>query len=242
MHDFYAISLNYGGCGAFDCRGATHFASPRTCNLIAPGEVHTGRVASGHGWAYRNLYIDSSLMASLFVSLDWKGPFEGRFESPLVSDETLASCLARVFESLSESNSLLQNETLLLSVAARLISNHFVPHQLPGRIGHEVSGIRRVREWLNTHSDQNVSIHALARIANLSPYYLVRTFHKQIGVAPHKYQTIQRVHRARKLLASGQPIAEVASEVGFCDQSHLSRCFKQSFGIAPGKYVAVRGI
>ncbi len=242
MHDFYAISLNYGGRGAFECRGQTHDASPRTCNLIAPGELHTGRATSDHGWAYRNLYIDSTLMASLFVGLDWKGPLEGRFESPLVSDQVLVSCLARAFESLTESNSLLQNESLVLAVAARLISDHFVPRQVPSRIGREHAAIQRVREWLDAYSNRNVSIHALAQIANLSPYYLVRTFHKQIGVPPHKYQTIQRTHRARKLLASGRPIADVASEAGFCDQSHLNRCFKQSFGIAPGKYVAARAI
>ena len=242
MHDFYAISLNYAGRGAFDCRGQRHDASPGTCNLIAPGELHTGRAASDHGWTYRNLYIDSTLMAGLLVSLDGKGPMERRFESPLVSDQVLVSSLARAFESLAESNSLLQNETLLLAVVARLISHHFVPHQVPSRIGREHAAIQRVREWLDAYSDRNVSIHALAQIANLSPYYLVRTFHKQIGIPPHKYQTIQRAHRARKLLGAGQPIAEVAFQAGFCDQSHLNRCFKQSFGIAPGKYVAARPV
>jgi len=242
MHDFYAISLNYGGRGAFDCRGQAYDASPCTCNLIAPRELHTGRAASDYGWAYRNLYIEPSLMASLFESLDWKDPLEARFESPLVSDEILASRLARVFESLSETNSLLQNESLLLSVVARLISNHFTSHQPVGKIGRENAAIRRVKEWLDEYSVQNVSIQTLARMVTLSPYYLVRTFHKQVGVAPHRYQTIMRVHHARKLLAAGRPIAEVASEAGFCDQSHLNRCFKQSFGIAPGKYVKAETI
>jgi len=242
MHDFYAISLNYGGQGTFDCRGQTHDASPHTCNLIAPGEIHNGRAVSDYGWAYRNLYIEPALMASLFVSLDRKGPFVDRFESPLVSDQILASCLARIFESLTESNSLMRNESLLLKVAARLVSDHFIPHQPARKIGRENAAIGRVREWLDAYSAQNVSIHVLAQMANLSPYYLVRTFHKQVGVAPHQYQTILRAHHARKLLASGRPIAQVASEVGFCDQSHLNRCFKQSFGVTPGKYAAAGAI
>ncbi|WP_263418125.1 helix-turn-helix domain-containing protein [Terriglobus albidus] len=237
MHDFYAISLNYAGRGTFDCRGQIHDASPGTCNLIAPGELHTGRAVSHHGWEYRNLYIEPALMKNLFVGLDRRGPLEPRFDSPLVSDQILVSHLVSVFESLIESTSLLQIESLLLSVVARLISSHFVPHQVSCKIGRESAAIRRVREWLDAYSDQNISINTLAEMANLSPYYLVRTFHKQVGVAPHRYQTIQRVHRAKKLLASGRPIAETASEAGFCDQSHLNRCFKQSFGIAPGKYV-----
>src|SRR5579859_6005359 len=165
MHDFYAISLNYRGRGAFECRGQTHDASPRTCNLIAPGELHTGHAVSDHGWAYRNLYIEPALMANLSLSLDRKGSIDGRFESPLVSDQILASCLARVFESLIEPNSPLQNESLLLEVAARLVSHHFTPQQPDGKIGRENAAIRRIREWLDAYSAQNVSIHALAQRA-----------------------------------------------------------------------------
>ena len=58
IHDFYAVSLNYGGRGAFDCRRELRDAAPGTCNLIAPGELHTGHATSGDGWIYRNLYIE----------------------------------------------------------------------------------------------------------------------------------------------------------------------------------------
>jgi AraC-like ligand binding domain len=38
LHDFYVVSLNYGGRGAFECRRESHDAAPGTCNLIAPGD------------------------------------------------------------------------------------------------------------------------------------------------------------------------------------------------------------
>lgn len=65
MHDFYAVSLNYGGGGAFDCRGEIRYAMPGTSSLIAPGEMHTGHATCGEGWIYRNLYIDTRLMEML---------------------------------------------------------------------------------------------------------------------------------------------------------------------------------
>src|SRR5262245_8583444 len=70
LHDFYAISLNYAGGGAFHCRGALRDATPGTCNLIAPGELHTGHATSKDGWMYRNLYIEADLMAKLLAALD----------------------------------------------------------------------------------------------------------------------------------------------------------------------------
>lgn len=238
MHDFYAVSLNYGGRGAFHCQRELCDAAPGTCNLIAPGELHTGYSTSEDGWVYRNLYIETPLMITLLRALDWPGPPEVRFKFPLVNDSDLATLLSRVFQSLSESSSLLQSESLLLSVLARLATDHLLaghPLREPGR---EHAAIRRVREWLDAHSEQNVSVQVLADIAVLSPYYLVRVFHKYVGIPPHQYQTNLRVLRARKLLKSGTPVSEVAYLAGFCDQSHLNRCFKSRLGITPGKYTA----
>lgn len=240
MHDFYAVSLNYGGRGVFDCRNELRDAAPGTCNLIPPGELHTGRATSGDGWSYRNLYIETSLMTTLLGSLDWQGPLEVRFKFPLVRDAVLATRLARVFASLTESNSLLQNESLLLSVVARLITDHFVPGHALKDAGREHAAVMRVKDWLDGNSEQNASLHSLADLAGLSPYYLVRAFHRQVGIPPHKYQTVVRVNRARKLLTSGSAIAEVAYRTGFCDQSHLNRCFKRTLGVTPGKYAASR--
>ena len=223
---------------AFECRRELHDAPPGTCNLIAPGELHTGHATSGHGWIYRNLYVETHLMTTLLHSLDWQGPLDVRFKFPLVRDTTLATRLAQVFATLAEPNSLLQNESLLLSVAARLVSEHLAPGRSLRDAGREPAAVRRVKDWLEAHPEQNVSVHSLADVARLSPYYLVRVFHKHVGMPPHQYQTNLRVHRARKLLRSGVTISEAAYRTGFCDQSHLNRCFKATLGVTPGKYTA----
>jgi AraC-like DNA-binding protein len=240
IHDFYAVSLNYGGRGAFDCRRELRDAAPGTCNLIAPGELHTGHATSGDGWIYRNMYIEPPLMTTLLRNLDWQGPVDVKFKFPLVRDTVLATRLAHVFASLTESNSLLQNESLLLSVLARLITDHLVRGHALSDAGREHAAVLRVKDWLDANSEQNVSIHSLASLVGLSPYYLVRAFHRQVGIPPHKYQTSVRVNRARKLLTSGAAISEVAYHTGFCDQSHLNRCFKRALGVTPGEYAAFR--
>lgn len=238
LHDFYAVSLNYGGRGVFDCRGQVHEATPGTCNLVAPGELHTGRAASRMGWAYRNLHIEIPTMAHLLDSLGTRVSGNVRFTRSLVKDDVLAERLRHVFASAERSDSLLQNESLLLAVVARLVSVHVLGARGLGATGREHSSVTKVRDWLEMHSELNVSIRMLADLAGLSPYYLVRAFRKHVGVPPHQYQKIVRVHRARKLLASGAPPSEVAQRTGFFDQSHLNRCFRMTFGVPPGRYSA----
>jgi len=67
-----------------------------------------------------------------------------------------------------------------------------------------------------------------ASITNLSPFYLLRVFRKQVGCPPHEYQTQVRIARARKLIRKGHSIAEVALESGFFDQSHFSDASSES--------------
>ncbi len=76
----------------------------------------------------------------------------------------------------------------------------------------------------------------LAADAGLSRFELVRRFGQQNGVTPHAFQTNLRVDRARGLLATGVPPAEVAAVCGFADQAHLSRVFKRAVGVSPGRY------
>jgi AraC-like DNA-binding protein len=55
-------------------------------------------------------------------------------------------------------------------------------------------------------------------------------------MAPSDYQRQLRLRAARRLLARGHRIADVASAVGFADQSHLTRWFVRYYGITPGAF------
>lgn len=65
----------------------------------------------------------------------------------------------------------------------------------------------------------------------------MRTFRRSIGLSPYAYLTQIRVEAAKKLLNEGASIADVASDIGFTDQSHLTRHFKRITGVTPGQYL-----
>ena len=44
-----------------------------------------------------------------------------------------------------------------------------------------------------------------------------------------------RLSRARDLIAGGGELADVAADVGFADQAHMTREFKKTYGFTPGQ-------
>jgi transcriptional regulator GlxA family with amidase domain len=59
---------------------------------------------------------------------------------------------------------------------------------------------------------------------------------RRTGLPPHALQLALRIRKARRLLESGESIADVAAATGFADQSHLHRHFQRSLGLTPGEY------
>ncbi len=97
--------------------------------------------------------------------------------------------------------------------------------------------LRRVCDYIEAHLGENMNNAKLASIAGLSMFHFVRAFRQSQGISPHKYVMRRRLERTMELLAGTDlPLAEIASAVGFSDQSHLSRRFRQHIGVTPRDY------
>ena len=51
-----------------------------------------------------------------------------------------------------------------------------------------------------------------------------------------RYVLGRRLDAARDRILAGQPLADVAAEVGFTDQAHLTRRFRRFLGTTPGQF------
>lgn len=82
------------------------------------------------------------------------------------------------------------------------------------------------------------SVRAAASEFAMSREGYSRAFRRRYGMPPQAFGIVSRLNRARGLLRSGMPPAEVAAIAGFADQSHLGRCFRRIFGVSPARYRA----
>jgi len=104
-----------------------------------------------------------------------------------------------------------------------------------------ISALVRVREYLRAQTGQPVTTEELSRMSGLSEPYLIRAFHYEFGLPPHAYHLRVRLAAACELLTRGRAVASVAYECGFADQSHLSRKFKEVYGLTPAAWAAGAG-
>jgi AraC-like DNA-binding protein len=97
-------------------------------------------------------------------------------------------------------------------------------------------GVRRARDYLEEHVSERVSLERLAGVAGMDRFRLLRAFKAAVGATPHRYQLALRVTIAQRLLTEAEPLADVASLLGFADQSHFGRWFRRLVGCTPGEY------
>jgi AraC-like DNA-binding protein len=93
---------------------------------------------------------------------------------------------------------------------------------------------------LEAHATEEVRLDHLARLVGMSPCRLNRLFSHHIGMPPHEYQILLRVHAVKTAIGSGMGLAEASAQAGFFDQSHMTRCFRKVMGMTPGMYA--RGV
>jgi AraC family transcriptional regulator len=103
--------------------------------------------------------------------------------------------------------------------------------------GLSAAKLKFVTDYINAHLDGDLKLVDLSALVNISPYHFLRLFKQSLGMTPHQYILQQRIDRAKYLLRSSNlDISEIALRVGFCDRSHLNRCFKSIIGKTPNQW------
>ena len=95
----------------------------------------------------------------------------------------------------------------------------------------------RVKERLHEDFREPLRMRDLARDAGVHPVHLARVFRKLENRTPGDYQQRLQVRAACELLRDAEwPLALIAAECGFADQSHFTRVFRRLAGTTPARF------
>ncbi len=98
--------------------------------------------------------------------------------------------------------------------------------------------LKQLLEYCNVFLREDFGVDDLAALVHLSPFHFTRLFKNTVGVAPHQFILRMKIERAKQLMKKGEStLSQVAYELGFADQAHLSNAFRKIVGISPRQYL-----
>lgn len=103
----------------------------------------------------------------------------------------------------------------------------------------------RIKILLNILEDipeKKISSQELAQSVSLSESRLAHLFKEQTGTPIRRYLLWLRLREAIKIILKGESFTTAAHESGFSDSAHLSRTYRQMFGISPSNLVKLKKI
>jgi AraC-like DNA-binding protein len=226
-HDVWTVFIVDRGAIRYGLAGAAHAAGQARVSVLPPNVVHDGRAATSAGFRKRVLYLESSLLGDHLI-----GPAVDR---PAVPERALRSDVSAVHDALACVDDLLEAETRLAFVLERL--RRSLGERSMGRDAAPAPVLaERLRAYLDEHLFEPATIAAAASAIGAEPTQLARAFTSVFRISPHAYVTGRRLEAARDRILRGQALADVALEVGFHDQAHLSKRFSRFLGTTPGRF------
>jgi AraC-like DNA-binding protein len=230
-HDTYAIGYTIEGVQAFRYRGVARTSLAGQVFVLHPDEVHDGCAGTEAGFRYRILYVAPRLIRDALGSAPL--PF---VRAPVSNDRRLAAAVMPALADLEVPLEDLQREEIILAIADALAAADPSMPQ-PALSAPLLSAVDRARAFLD--AEAAVTSAALEQVTGLGRYALARHFRACLGTSPHRYLVMRRLDRARALIRRGSPLAEAAIASGFADQSHMTRQFKQAYGLSPGRWAVL---
>jgi AraC family transcriptional regulator len=97
--------------------------------------------------------------------------------------------------------------------------------------------IDRIVEAISDEAERRWTLSELAEIAERHPVHVAQSFRAATGLSLGAFQRMRRVTCLSLALRTGKiPLAALAAEFGYYDQSHMTAEFRAAFGISPGRY------
>lgn len=234
-HEEFSVGIVEKGVSEYFNTGKKEEIGKGSTVIINPSDVHSCNPKEGYTWNYKMLFVDPQWLHCIQNEVLDKTtkefiPFH---QHHLINQQTFVQ-FKWLFNILVSSSSQLCKEQSSISFFSNLIKEDQGKETVIKKSKHNALAL--ARDYIADNCEQNIKIDNIASAAGLSSYYLIHAFRKEFGMTPHAYQLARRINKAKTLLRYGSDIASVAVDLGFTDQSHFHRNFKQIVAATPKQY------
>ncbi|MHA6637397.1 AraC family transcriptional regulator [Stutzerimonas frequens] len=228
-HDTYAIGCTLAGVHRFNYRNCSRYSLPGDTIVLHPDELHDGEAGSEAGFRYRIVYIEPALLQGALGGQALPFIDEGVSRDPRMQRavRSLLQRFDRPLDRLEEQDALYDLAQALAAVSGAKGRRRSVDYR----------AAERARDYIHEFLIQPISLDELEWVSGRDRWSLSRDFRALYGTSPYRYLTLRRLDRVRHLLLGGSVPSDAALIAGFSDQSHMTRQFKQAYGLSPGHWL-----
>lgn len=101
--------------------------------------------------------------------------------------------------------------------------------------------VEKVCRYIDTHSEDPVTLEALGRALGMSPFHLQRTFKALTGITPRAYADSRRLHALKAGLREGHSVTRSLYDAGYGSSSRLYERAASQLGMTPARYLKQGG-
>ncbi len=228
-HDTYAVGRTLAGVHSFRYRDGMKHSLPGGAIVIHPDELHDGEAGSTDGFHYRILYIEPALLQEALGGTTLPFVPDGISRDPRLyaATQTLMQGMDYQIEPLEEEDAIYDLADALAQISGIRKRRRTLNY----------SAAELAREYIHSALDSTISLDELEAASGRDRWSLSRDFRALYGTSPYRYLTMRRLDQVKRQLLLGQPLIDVALNVGFADQSHMTRHFKKAYGISPARWL-----
>ncbi|WP_089161450.1 AraC family transcriptional regulator [Caballeronia sordidicola] len=237
-HLDYHIGLVGSGVQRQSFRGETLLLTRGAIQLMPPGEVHDGIAASDGPYTLQTFRVSSALLHGLGEEITGKHYFPSQ-AATVLKDSSLAGQLLKMHTALQHATAdRMTNEILVFELLESLFARMKQPS--PRRHSGALSPqhLRLVRDFVDAKLADKIVLEDLSLLIGLDRFRFLRLFKRAVGMTPHAWLLRMRLEKAVALMTANRqmPITEIAHAVGFFDQSHFTRVFRDAYGVTPARF------
>ena len=240
-HPTFSIGAIDEGNSVFQSSFGTEQKISAGTLVIVPAHIeHSCNPLPDQAWSYQMLHLDISWLNQWYAEFQKEG-FDlnlPQHRPLIIKDENLYQAFSDMNETLFDSQKLiLEKEQSLIYCLTQLLLPHFILEKIQKTQYLYESFLDLIH--IIKSSERFISLEELAQQVGLSRYAIIRLFKTNVGLTPHAFQINLKINQARAQLKQGIPLAELAVNLGFSDQSHFHKAFKAHTGITPRQFQLV---
>ncbi|MDE1169417.1 MAG: AraC family transcriptional regulator [Pseudomonas sp.] len=232
-HDTYAIGRTLAGVQSFNYRNGRCHSLPGATLVLHPDELHDGEAGTEAGFHYRMIYVEPALIQQV---LGGKAlPF---IKGGISADPRLFAASESLLQGMDNALDPLQEDDAIFDLAHALDA---AAGNRRGRRAFDFQAAERARAFIHATLCTTITLDDLSKACGRDRWSLSRDFRALYGTSPYRYITQRRLDRVRHLMLAGHTITDAALATGFFDQSHMTRQYTQTYGVAPARWLKMLG-